>query len=841
MLLTKRFYRSLHVVFYFFLPALLLLIRVPAWAQEQNPYRPGAILSGIEKLKVTGSVLYIAAHPDDENTRLLAYLANELKLRTGYLSLTRGDGGQNLIGTEQGDALGLLRTQELLAARSVDGAAQFFTRANDFGFSKNPEETFNIWDKQLVLADVVWAIRRFRPDVLITRFPTTGEGGHGHHTASAILASEAFDAAGDPKRFPEQLKYVGVWQPRRLYWNTFKFGSINTTAENQLKLDVGGFNPLLGKGYGELSAESRSKHKSQGFGTAKSRGAQLEYFKLIKGDSSSTGLFGGIVQDWNRFPGTTDLESEIDRAIQNFQARQPAQSVPDLLRVYNSLKALSSTDPTLQYYRKLKLKETKNLLFAAAGLWFEATSAQYSCVPGEKVNIKAQVLAQSNAKVQLVGISYPYQEDSSLLLPLKPEQLYSFEHEMKIPEDARYSDPYWLRSPHPIANYIVDQQELIGQAENEDAPAVRFKILIGKQAFTVSRPIVYKSVDPVKGEVYRPFEILPPVTLHLSDKVLVAGDTAARLLRVEIQAHSDSQSGKLIITTPSGWRVQAVQEHFTIAKAGQEATILLRITGTAAAKDGQLNAVVEIDGKRYGKSIQRISYDHVPYQFFLQDANTKLVKLDLKKRGNNIGYIPGAGDEVAASLQQIGYKVTTLSNEQLAQADLSKFDAIVAGIRAYNVNEQLSSYKDRLMKYVEQGGNYIVQYNTNSRLGPLKAQLGPWPFTVSSKRVTDENATVSFPHPDAAVLNQPNRITAKDFDAWIQERGTYFASDIDPRYEKVFSMHDKNEAPEEGSLIIGKYGKGNFVYTGLVFFRELPAGVPGAYRLFANILSLKKR
>ncbi len=330
------------------------------------------ILQSLKKLNTVGSVLYIAAHPDDENTRLLAYLAKERNLRTGYLSLTRGDGGQNLIGKEQGEALGLIRTQELLAARRIDGAEQFFTRANDFGFSKNPEETFSIWNKDSILADVVLAIRKFKPDVIICRFPTTGEGGHGHHTASAILALEAFDAAADAKRFPEQLAYTQVWQAKRIFWNTFNFGTTNTTAPDQLKIDVGVFNPLLGKSYGEIAAESRSMHKSQGFGSAKSRGESIEYFKLLKGDSAKKDLFDGINQTWTRFAETASLQKMIDSCIANFNPQKPENSVNNLIRIYKKINSLNDSITDVDYWKYKKLIECKEIILACTGLWMEA-------------------------------------------------------------------------------------------------------------------------------------------------------------------------------------------------------------------------------------------------------------------------------------------------------------------------------------------------------------------------------------------------------------------------------------------------------------------------------------
>jgi LmbE family N-acetylglucosaminyl deacetylase len=338
--MQTRFLRPRHTAFI----SLLLLLGHNLFAQNSAPATAGEILLGLQKLNTTGAVLYIAAHPDDENTRLLAWLANERKLRTGYLSLTRGDGGQNLIGKEQGEMLGLLRTQELLAARRTDGAEQFFTRANDFGFSKNPDETFSIWDRDSVLADVVWTIRKFRPDVIICRFPTTGEGGHGHHTGSAILASEAFEAAGDPKRFPHQLAYVSTWQPKRLFWNTFNFGTTNTTSPDQLKVDAGVYNSLLGKSYGEIAAESRSFHKSQGFGTAKSRGEALEYFKQLKGDSVKSDLFEGIDQSWSRMPQAAKIGRLTAAAVKSFRPLNPEASVPQLVTIYKTLSAINSDD-----------------------------------------------------------------------------------------------------------------------------------------------------------------------------------------------------------------------------------------------------------------------------------------------------------------------------------------------------------------------------------------------------------------------------------------------------------------------------------------------------------------
>jgi len=806
-------------------------------AQTQSEYNSAELAQALKKLNVVGSVLYVAAHPDDENTRLLAYLATEKKLRTGYLSLTRGDGGQNLIGKEQGELLGLIRTNELLAARRTDGAEQFFTRANDFGYSKNPEETFGIWNKDSILADVVWAIRKFRPDVIICRFPTTGEGGHGHHTASALLAEEAFDAAADPARYPEQLTYVSVWQAKRLFWNTFNFGTTNTTSEDQLKIDVGVYNSLLGDYYGEIAANSRSMHKSQGFGSAKSRGASTEYFKQLKGDIAKADLFEGIDQTWKRTPGMESLDKLVKACIASYSMEAPEKSVPQLISIYNTINAVKSSNPNTLYWRTQKLKEVENLLLTCSGFWAEAYASSFSGIAGGTVDVTANVLSKNKTAITLNTISF-LREDTLTQLPLKTNEFYTFKHQAHLQEALPYSNPYWLTKAHPIAMYSVEDQLLRGTPENVSQTTVVYDITIGKLNLKVARPLTYKWVDPVKGEVYRPFEVLPALTVNLSEKVLVFPDAQPKTIQLRIKSYAANVSGHAELKAPAGWRIQLQKPDFTLVNKGDEIVIEASVAPDAAMPSGKLQASIVVNGQTLGKSIERIEYDHIPYQFILSDATATLTTIDLKKSGTNIAYIPGAGDDVATCLKQIGYSVTILSDDQIDNADLSQYDAIVTGIRAYNTNAHLQVVYQQLMDYVKNGGNLIVQYNTNSRIGPVIAKIGPLPFTVSRNRVTNEKAAVTFKKPEHSALNFPNKIEASDFDGWIQERGIYFATDLDPAYEAILSMNDPNEKADEGSLIVAKYGKGNFVYTGLVFFRELPAGVPGAYRLLVNLISL---
>lgn len=808
------------------------------FSQNSPTLNSAEILLGLKKLNTVGSVLYIAAHPDDENTRLLGYLAKEKNLRTGYLSLTRGDGGQNLIGKEQSEELGLIRTQELLAARRTDGAEQFFTRANDFGYSKNPEETFAIWNKDSILADVVLAIRKFKPDVIICRFPTTGEGGHGHHTASAILAVEAFELAADPTKFPEQLKYTEIWQAKRVFWNTFNFGGTNTTSSDQLTMDVGAFNPLLGMSYGEVAANSRSMHKSQGFGSAKQRGENIEYFKLLKGEPAKDDLFEGINQHWDRIKNTTQLEQLISTTLEDYKTQHPEKSISNLVQIYNQLQLLNEKDKNALYWKKIKLKECETLILSCAGLWLEAYGKEFSAVPGQEITIDAHIIARNPSNVVLNSISFLNQTKISVDKKLITNKLEKFEQKEILPKTTAYSNPYWLNAPHPIGMYSVSNPLLIGTPENSSEQTVVFHLTIEGLNLSIERALTFKETDPVKGEVYRPFEVLPPATVNLSDNVLVFSTFEPKEVSLIVKATTSEISGKVKVIVPEGWTISIPQPEFSLKNKGDEQLIKVTVTPTSKGKDGQLFASIQLNDEEYSKSIRRIEYDHIPYQFILKDATAKLVMLDLKKTAQKIGYIPGAGDDIPACLTQIGYDVTILTDDLIVKEDLSQFASIVTGIRAYNTNDRLPIFHEKLMDYVSQGGNLIVQYNTNNRIAPIQTKIGPFPFTISRDRVTNEQADVRIVNPKHPVLNTPNKITSTDFNDWIQERGIYFATAFDKQYETIFSINDPNESPSEGSLIIAKYGKGNFVYTGLAFFRELPAGIPGAYRLFVNLLSI---
>lgn len=836
--------------------ALFLVFTTAVSAQTAPPADIVTIEQNLRKLNVLGSVLYVAAHPDDENTRLLAYLAQEKHYRTGYLSMTRGDGGQNLIGNEQSELLGLIRTQELLAARRVDGAEQFFTRANDFGFSKGPEETLQFWNKEKILSDVVWVIRKFRPDVIICRFPTTGEGGHGNHTASAILAQEAFSAAADPKRFPQQLKYVQVWQAKRLLWNTFSFGTVNTTAEDQFHINVGVYNPILGKGYGEMAAESRSNHKTQGFGSARQRGDAYEYFKTILGDAPKTDMMDGVNTTWAR-AGDESIAADLAAITKSFEIDHPEKSVPGLVTLLGKVEKVKDV-----YWRTQKIKELSDLIATCAGLWVESYADQPIYALGDKVPVKTQVILRSGIDVKLSGIAYPASAapvrvtpvTSFLKVAVLKNQIIDFDGSFK---PGLITQPYWLKYAHDIGSYNTnyldsikvlrdDDDKLDDTVQNVNQKALPENIpystsltfiVLGKEIHFI-RPIQYKYVDPARGELYQPLVIAPPVTANIEAKDYIFSSQQPQTVQVKLQSFKQGASGSIRLSAPAGWKVSPENIAFTNKAKGDEWEQDFTFTPTSSqSQTATLEAQVTISGdaKIYNYGILAIHYNHIPNITLFPPAQAKLVQLDLKIAGRRIGYIPGAGDLVTDALRQVGYDVHQLTEGEIINGDLSVYDAIVVGVRAYNVDPRLAVEQPKLLDYVKNGGNLVVQYNNNN--GLVTSNIGPYPFRVANERVTDETAKITITEPNSPLLNYPNKITAADFDGWVQERGLYFTRDADAQYHAPLQMNDPGEGPKSGSLIAADYGKGRFVYTSLAFFRQLPAGVPGAYRLFVNLLS----
>ncbi|MEW5852103.1 MAG: PIG-L family deacetylase [Myxococcota bacterium] len=805
-----------------------------AMAQPPGPSHPGEIALGIRRLGVVGSVLYVAAHPDDENTRLLAWLVGARGLRAGYLSMTRGDGGQNLVGTEQDELLGLIRTHELLAARNIDGAEQLFTRMRDFGYSKSADETLRTWGREEALSDVVLAIRRFRPDVVVTRF-TTRPPNHGHHTASALLAEEAFVAAADPKRFPEQLTDVKPWQVNRLLHNVSTWNlKPDADMSAYLKLDVGTYEPLLGLSWGEVAARSRSQHKSQGFGVAPERGPLLEYFAPVAGTAPKGDVFADLDFSWRRYPGTAKLIAAIDDAAKGFDLRAPHRSIPALLKVHQQLTALPDDNP----WKAIKLRETDELIANCAGLFLEARAPQAAAVPGEEVSLSLVALNRSPATVKLVSVTVPGGAPVAVDVPLVENVPLKLSRAVTTPRDAEISTPYWLRKPADGGRHDVADRALIGRPVGDPALRVTFTYDVGGKRFSVEREVVHAWTDPVRGELYRSFEIAPLVSATLSRDVIMFPNGSAQSVAVQLAAGKAQAQGQVRLEVPAGWRVEPASHAFQLAAPGDERTVHFQVTPPQGATRSRLRVVVDVEGRQESWRVRRVNHEHIPPLTVRQASEAALVPLELNTRIRRIAYIPGPGDRVAESLAAVGYEVTLVPEERLASERLEQYEAIVVGVRAFNANPRLALHRERLMQYVEQGGRVVVQYNTNSRVGPLTVSFGPFPLEIGRDRVTDETAAMTPVDPKDPVLTVPNRLTPTDYEGWVQERGLYFSSKWDEHYRPVFTMNDPGEPPLQGGLLIAKHGKGAFVYTGIAFFRQLPAGVPGAYRLLANILAL---
>jgi LmbE family N-acetylglucosaminyl deacetylase len=806
-------------------------------AQTPKTYSSADILQQLKKLEVFGSVLYIAAHPDDENTRLLAYLSNERRFRTGYLSLTRGDGGQNLLGDEQGIDLGLIRTQELLAARRIDGAEQFFSSAYDFGFSKSPVESIQKWGHDKILSEVVWVIRTFKPDVIITRFPTTGEGGHGHHTASAIFAEEAFAAAADASKFPEQLKKgVKVWQAKRLLWNTFNFGGNNTQREDQLKIDVGMYNPIIGKSYGEMAAESRSQHKSQGFGVPAQRGESFEYFATIKGDKPEKDIMDGVDVSSRRMGEVASdrYDALVKKIIGNYNPSMPHQSTPDLESLYEMVQHLKEQDKT---------ELINELMARCAGFFMEATVANPLNVVGD--SLKFSVIFNNRlgfpvemAQVSIYGTTVIFDHLSANINNVKTATVF-------IPKESITTQPYWLEYPMKEGSFDVREQEKIGVAENIP-PLALFQIKMNGNMYNFSRPVQYKYTDPIKGELYQPVQLVNPVFVNTSPSLIIFSNHKKSQKRdIEFALQSNiSLKERISFTTQSKGHTNLVFDSLASYGKGEKRLLKLPLNSDSFPDNstnyigGQFKAASLYEPQML--SLNKISYDHIPDIYYNYYDRIRILKMDLKTAGRRVGYIAGAGDKVPEALKQMGYEVLMLGEKDMTLANLKPLDAIVTGVRAYNTNVWLSNAYDLLMQYVKEGGVLLVQYNTSNSIGAAKAKIGPYPFTITRNRITDETAGVKFLLPNHPVLNYPNKITQRDFEGWIQERSVYNAENMDSNFQRMISMKDPGEKEQDGSLIIANFGKGRFVYSGLVFFRELPAGVLGAYRLFANLIASPK-
>ena len=801
----------------------------------------------LDKLNVVGSALMIAAHPDDENTGVVAYLARGKKVRMAYLSLNRGEGGQNLIGPEQGVDIGLIRTQELLAARRIDGGEQFFTRMIDFGFSKNAKETMDKWGRENVLRDVVWVIRKYKPDVIIRRFSGTTQDGHGHHQTSAIIADEAFEAAADAKRFPEQLKHVSVWQAKRLVWNSFggRPGTEAPTGKQPLRvsMEVGDYDPYLGYSYGEIAGWSRSQHKSQAMGAAERKGPQLNYFTTIKGEAPKTDLWDGIDTTWNRVPGAAKIGELLAKAASEFNASKPTAVLPHLLEARRLLA------PRTDHYSVLKRKDLDEAIAMVAGIWTELQAEKYLAIQGKTAKLTIAAIQRNDSEVTLQSASFSGVkgvESVAKATKLDKNKPVAVALNWAVAEDAPLTQPYFLIEPRSEAMFTVNDMDLLGLPQSPAPVVASIRFLVDGTEIELIRGVTHRYVNRSAGELTRPVMIVPPVSVRMSHESQVFPGMEARKMEVVLKANLPNLKGSLRLHIPAGWKAEPATVDFQIAAAEEEQALSFIVTPPAMDSAGKLTAVATVNGREITQGTHVLQYAHIPPQTTAPQASARVVRFTGKNLAKRVGYVMGAGDEVPEALRQLGCEVILLTEEDLATGSLSQYDAVVTGVRAFNTRADLRANAQHIFdEYVAKGGTMIVQYNVQEGgfFGgdtSLLNKVGPYPMTISRDRVTDEFAPLIFPKPDHRILQYPNRITAKDFEGWVQERGLYFANKWDERYEPIFSTQDPGEKPMLGGTLYAKYGQGHYLFTSYAWFRQLPAGVPGAYRLFANFLSLGK-
>jgi LmbE family N-acetylglucosaminyl deacetylase len=807
-----------------------------------EPVSSSAIYHKVEKLGFLGSALFIAAHPDDENTRLIGWLDNQKMARTAYLSLTRGDGGQNLIGPELQEQLGMIRTQELLEARNIDGGEQFFTRANDFGYSKDPEETLEIWDRNQVLSDIVQVIRKFQPDIIINRFDHRTAGTtHGHHTSSALLSVAAFDLVNDTTAFPEQLKYVDTWKPERLFFNTswWFYGSEDAFAKadktNLLEIDNGNYLNYSGYSIGEIAALSRSGHQSQGFGSSGSRGSSTEYLEFLKGSfpTDKADPFSGINTTWTRVDGGKKIQTQLDKVTSGYDFKDPSKSMTGLLELREQINTLKEG-----YWKSVKLEEVDGIIADIIGLYAKAYVTQAYATPGESVKLNIEI---ANRALEKLVFKINDNKVVSFKQPktyLKKNTSITLKGVLQISENEKATNPYYLEEEGSLGMYKVNDPNLIGLPETNAAFQVPLVLILESQKIEMSIPVIYKTSDPVRGEVYEPFFVVPKAVLQILHPVYVFQKGTPQEITISVTANSAIEKAQLKMGLPYGWKATPEQFDISNMQTGTTTVFTVNIMPGEKVEKGFLNPKLEIKGTTYDQEVLQIKYNHIPDQQLVRTATAKLVNPGLKNLAQTVAYINGAGDEVAQAIEAIGSKVFKFQPSEVP-TDLSKYDAVVVGIRAFNVEpEAMANLQNRLDSYVDNGGTLVMQYNTDRGI-PSDA-LGPLPISLSRKRVTDENAAITFLNPENKVLHTPNKITPTDFEGWVQERGLYFPEEWDPAFTPVLGMNDKDEAQTNGSLIVAEYGKGHVVYTGLSLFRELPAGVSGAYKLLANMISLSK-
>ena len=844
--------------------AALLLFLLPLDAPAQAVIESdGAAELGValRRLGTTKRVLMIAAHPDDENTALIAELALGDGADVAYLSLTRGEGGQNLIGPELQEGLGFIRSEELLAARRLDGARQFFTRAYDYGFSKSADEAFTQWPRDSLLADVVEVVRRYRPDVIVSVFSGTPSDGHGQHQAAGIMAREAFTAAGDPARFPGQIaRGLKPHSPAYLFQALYR-----PPADPPIRISTGDYDALFGRSRYQIAMQSRSRHRSQDMGMAQPMGPQSTALRVLDGPypAGAQSLFAGLdttLSQHARRAGAgaaviSGLE-EYERAVANLRAGYNPLRAAGLNGVLTSaVHALDAAAAAMagtsdnEVLRRIAVERAQaaDVLLLDAGVLIDVLADTPTPVPGTAFGITATIWNGGPADVALRDVrpllpaGWEFTGDAAAAATLAPDQVIERTWRVSVPENAEPTQPYFLQSARSDAMYswqgVPDSIRTLPFQPHD--VAVGITLDLGAEVH-VRRAAEFAVIDKAVGELRRPLIVVPAAAVAVEPRIaaIPAGHAAPRTVAVTVSAARDGMDGSVALSAPRGWSVSPANAALTLG-AGESRSLEFAVTPPAGASGGAvLRASFESGGRVYDDDYTLIDYPHIQPHPLYRDAVVRTMVFAVSIAPDlRVGYIEGAGDDGADALRQLGAEVEPLDAAALAGADLSVYDAIVAGIRAYEVRPDLIAHNDRLLEYARNGGTFIVQYN---KYELVEGGFMPFAATMSRPhgRVTDESAEVTVLARSHPLMTSPNLITPADFDGWVQERGLYFLDTFDERYDALLSMADPGEAPQTGSIVAARLGDGWYVYTGLALFRQLPEGVPGAYRLLANLVSL---
>lgn len=857
------------------------LISAPVDAQRLEG--TGTVATGLLLRQMEGvkRVLMIAAHPDDEDTSFLTTVGRGWGAETAYLSLTRGDGGQNLIGPELWEGLGMVRTGELLAARDRDGGSQFFTRAFDYGYSKSADEALSLWPREELLEEVVWVVRKYRPQVIVSVFSGTPADGHGQHQAAGIMAREAFAAAGDPERFPEQLtRGVEAWEPAKLYQTSRRrfFPGAADQDDGSLDVETGVLDPLLGRSLLQLSMESRSQHRSQDMGAAQPAGSRITGVILIESRvaGGEAEVFGGI--DTTLVGATAGLSAaaaaEVRPLLEAYRTSlgaarsgiglDPERIAPELMAALGHLRAAkraaaNEADVEFHFALDQKIDVAQRAVFAATGVSFSVRSEDPLLVPGQSNRVVAQLWNGGSARLSAPDASLDLPADWTARVAesegisvggvIDPGQVASWTFDVQVPADADLSRLYYLRESRDGARYQwPDESDLWGLAR--DPALVRGHANFGygvdpgsaSPGYSIGADWRYVGVDPAFGQFEKPVLVVPAVSVTVSPAgvtwPLSRAGTGTISVVIRNEANEGS-SGSVSVEAPAGWTVRPVTQSFELAEAGAERSMSFAVEPGGALTAGRHEFSVtatSADGRTFREGYALVDYEHIERAaLFTPSVATISVVPVAVAEGLRVGYIMGSGDDGPEAIRQMGVDVELLNESRVREADFDAFTTIVLGVRAYETRPDLQAVSGRLLDFARRGGTVIVQYNR----GPL-GSLAPWEMTVGrgSPRVADETAEVRMLDPDAPLFTSPNRITESDFDGWVQERGLYFASTWDDRYVPLLSLNDPGEEARLGSVLATSVGDGVFVYSALSFFRQWAGQVPGAYRLFANLISM---